>query len=307
VFFIKIAAVYSSFESPLQTINHPLLAARKIQLTIKRDDLIHPQISGNKWRKLKFNLAAMQQLGKSELLTFGGAFSNHIHASAAAGKLFGFTTHGIIRGPELDSENPTLRYAKQCGMNLHPVDRVTYRLRHDQNYLAELQHQFPNAYILPEGGTNSAALLGCKELAESLPPADYIICPTGSGGTLAGLIEGASQSTTVLGVAVLKQAEYLITDIKQLSNRAKQQQNWQLLCDFHDGGYGKFSANLWQFCQAFNHQHDIPLEPIYSGKMMYALWQLIEQGFFAPHTHIIAIHTGGLQGLDGLRYRNLID
>ena len=297
----------SSFESPVQTIHHPLLAARKIQLSIKRDDLIHPQISGNKWRKLKFNLDAMQQQGKSELLTFGGAFSNHIHATATAGKLFGFKTHGIIRGPELDEANPTLNYAKQCGMSLHPVNRITYRLRHDHTYLAQLQAQFPNAYILPEGGTNTAALLGCKELAQSLPSSDVIVCPTGSGGTLAGLIEGAPQHTKLLGVAVLKQALYLIDEIKQLSNKANQQQNWQLLCDFHDGGYGKFSDDLWQFCQTFSEQHAIPLEPIYSGKMLYAVWQLIEQGYFSEGTHIIAVHTGGLQGLDGLKYRGLID
>ncbi len=192
-------------------------------------------------------------------------------------------------------------------MSLHPVNRITYRLRHEQAYLAQLQAQFPNAYILPEGGTNAAALLGCKELAQSLPSCDVIACPTGSGGTLAGLIEGAPQHTKLLGVAVLKQADYLIEEIKLLSNKAKQQQNWQLLCDFHDGGYGKFSDDLWQFCQTFSKQHAIPLEPIYSGKMLYAVWQLIEQGYFAEGTHIIAVHTGGLQGLDGLKYRGLID
>lgn len=293
-------------ESPVQTINHELLSAQKLTLQIKRDDLIHPQISGNKWRKLKFNLRAMQQQGKTELLTFGGAFSNHIHATAAAGQLFGFKTHGIIRGPELDEHNPTLQYAKRCGMTLHPVNRITYRLRGESRYLAELQKQFPHAYILPEGGTNPAALLGCQELAQSLPTSDVIMCPTGSGGTLAGLIEGSPHSTTVLGIAVLKQAEYLIDDIKQLSRKARQQKNWQLLLEHHDGGYGKFSHELWEFCQTFTQQHAIPLEPIYSGKMMYALWQLIEQGFFAEGTQIMAIHTGGLQGLDGLKYRRLI-
>ncbi|MCF7519489.1 pyridoxal-phosphate dependent enzyme [Pseudoalteromonas sp. L21] len=295
-----------SCESPIQPIFHPLLEAHNLQLFIKRDDLIHPEISGNKWRKLKFNLQIMQQQGKSELLTFGGAFSNHIHASAIAGKLFGFKTHGIIRGPLLDEANPTLNDAKRFGMTLHPVNRLTYRQRHDPHYLDELKKQFPNAYILPEGGTNLAAIKGCMELAQSLPASDYIICPTGSGGTLAGLIEGTSSQTTLLGIAVLKHADYLIEEIKQLSNKAKEQHNWQLLCDYHDGGYGKFSDELWRFCQTFTQQYDIPLEPIYSGKMMYAIWQLIEQGYFASGSVITAIHTGGLQGLNGLKYRGLI-
>ncbi|CAM3892862.1 MULTISPECIES: 1-aminocyclopropane-1-carboxylate deaminase/D-cysteine desulfhydrase [Pseudoalteromonas] len=293
-------------ESALQKITCPLLSEKKISLSVKRDDQLHPLISGNKWRKLKYNLMAMQAQGKTELVTFGGAFSNHIHACAAAGKHFNIKTHGIIRGPELDWQNPTLQFAKQCGMQLHPVTRLEYRERQNPDYFAQLQARFPNAYILPEGGTNKAALQGCSELAKSLPQADFVICPTGSGGTLAGLTEGCDNSTQILGVAVLKQAEYLINEIKSLSPIAAQQQNWQLLTQFHDGGYGKFSSELWQFCLMMQSQHQLPLEPIYSGKMMYALWQLIEQDYFPEGSRIIAIHTGGLQGLDGLRYRQLI-
>ncbi|TGE83127.1 1-aminocyclopropane-1-carboxylate deaminase [Pseudoalteromonas sp. KS88] len=298
--------MYSISESPLQQITSPILLKQNLTLHIKRDDLLHPLISGNKWRKLKYNLISMRTQGKSELVTFGGAFSNHIHACAAAGKEFNFKTHGIIRGPELDLNNPTLQFAQQAGMQLHPVTRLEYRERHKHDYLTALQTRFPHAYLLPEGGTNEAALLGCKELAESLPHSDYIICPTGSGGTLAGLIEGASPNTHVMGIAVLKQAEYLINEIKALSKKANNQTNWQLLCDYHDGGYGRFSQHLWQFCESMRTAHLLPLEPIYSGKMMYALWQLIEQGFFASGSKIVAIHTGGLQGLDGLRYRQLI-
>jgi 1-aminocyclopropane-1-carboxylate deaminase len=298
--------VYSILESSLQQLTSPILTKQNLTLHIKRDDLLHPLISGNKWRKLKYNLIAMHTQGKNELVTFGGAFSNHIYACAAAGKEFNFKTHGIIRGPELDLNSPTLQFAKQAGMQLHPVTRLEYRERNKSNYLTTLQARFPNAYLIPEGGTNEAALLGCKELVESLPHSDYIVCPTGSGGTLAGLIEGASLNTHVIGVAVLKQAEYLIDEIKTLSKRANSQHNWQLLCDYHDGGYGKFSTQLWQFCQSMLTSQQLPLEPIYSGKMMYAVWQLIEQGFFPSGSKIIAIHTGGLQGLDGLRYRKLI-
>ncbi len=292
--------------SPLYEITNSYITKKKIELFIKRDDLIHPLVSGNKWRKLKYNLIAVKEQRKTELVTFGGAFSNHIHATAAAGKLFGINTHGIIRGPELDLNNPTLKFAKHAGMTLHPVTRTEYRLRNQPEYLSQLQKRFPNAYILPEGGTNSAALQGVKELAKTLPEHDYLFCPTGSGGTLAGLIEGSKESTQVLGVAVLKNADYLKADITQLSKKAKYQDNWQLLCDFHDGGYGKFSDTLWSFCQSFSQEHSIPLEPIYSGKMMYAIWQLIEQDYFPKGAKIIAIHTGGLQGLEGLKYRGLI-
>ena len=290
----------------LQTITSQLLTDKKLVLNIKRDDLLHPLISGNKWRKLKYNLVHMQQQGKTELLTFGGAFSNHIHACAAAGKEFNLTTHAIVRGPELDLNNPTLKFAQQCGMQLHAVNRLEYKQRHDKAYLAELQTRFPNAYILPEGGTNEFAIEGCKELAQSLPEHDYLICPTGSGGTLAGLIEGSSNKTNLLGIAVLKQAEYLRDEIQTLSPKAKSQKNWQLLTQFHDGGYGRFSTELWRFCQHMQQQHHLPLEPIYSGKMMYALWQLIHDDYFAANSRIIAIHTGGLQGLEGLKYRELI-
>ncbi|WP_350585567.1 pyridoxal-phosphate dependent enzyme [Pseudoalteromonas sp. RB2-MNA-CIBAN-0110] len=290
----------------IQQIDTMFLKKRNIYLGVKRDDLLHPLISGNKWRKLKYNLAHMKKLKKTELLTFGGAFSNHIHACAAAGKEFNLTTHAIVRGPELDHNNPTIQFAKQCGMQLHVVNRLEYRLRNDQDYLNSLQTRFPNAYIIPEGGTNSYALLGCEELVQSLPAHDYLICPTGSGGTLAGLIEGSETATQVIGIAVLKQAEYLKDEICKLSNKANSQNNWQLLTDFHGGGYGKFTPELWRFCQDMNINHNLPLEPIYSGKMMYALFQLIEQDYFPEGSKIIAVHTGGMQGLDGLKYRGLI-
>ncbi|WP_286741701.1 1-aminocyclopropane-1-carboxylate deaminase/D-cysteine desulfhydrase [Pseudoalteromonas sp. UBA2102] len=293
-------------ESPIQQIDSDCLKKRNIRLSIKRDDLLHPLISGNKWRKLKYNLQQMQALNKTQLLTFGGAFSNHVHACAGAGKLFNIKTHAIIRGPHLDTQNPTLQFAKQCAMDLHAVTRIEYKQRHDPDYLAQLQARFTQAYIIPEGGSNTYALPGCAELAKSLPKHDYLVCPTGSGGTLAGLIEGSYEATQLLGIAVLKQAEYLNKEITALSKKAAQQSNWQLLTEFHDGGYGKFSNDLWQFCQRMQQQHNLPLEPIYSGKMMYALWQLIEQDYFAAGSHIMAIHTGGLQGLNGLKYCGLI-
>ncbi|MCF2857508.1 pyridoxal-phosphate dependent enzyme [Pseudoalteromonas sp. SMS1] len=293
-------------ESPVQRINHPLLRDKKVTLLVKRDDLLHPTVQGNKWRKLKYNLIELKRLNRSAILTFGGPFSNHLYATAMASKLFNIPAHIIVRGPHLDMQNPTLRFAKACGVNLHAVTRLEYRQRSDNAYLQDLATQFPNTYIVPEGGSNQFALQGCKELALSLPNADYVCCAVGSGGTLAGILSGLPTSTQALGMCVLKGAEYLSQEVCRLNPNAASQQNWQLMHQFHDGGYGKFSDAQWAFCQQMKQDHALPLEPIYTGKMMFGLWQLIEQSYFPEHSTIVAIHTGGLQGLDGLRYRNLI-
>ncbi|AOT09810.1 1-aminocyclopropane-1-carboxylate deaminase/D-cysteine desulfhydrase [Pseudoalteromonas luteoviolacea] len=296
----------SHLESPLQTIRHPLLSAKKIELKVKRDDLLHPTVQGNKWRKLKYNLIELKRQQCQSLLTFGGAFSNHLYATAMASKLFNIPAHFIVRGPHLDLGNPTIRFAKACKVGLHPVTRVEYRQRHDADYLELLRRQFPTAFIIPEGGSNEFALQGCKELAQSLPPSDYLCCAVGSGGTLAGILQGVRNETKVLGFAVLKNADYLNQEVTSLNPDALHLTNWHILTQFHDGGYGKFSAPLWSFCQTMTLDHHLPLEPIYTGKMMYGLWQMIEQDQFPQHSRIIAIHTGGLQGLNGLRYRHLI-
>ncbi len=284
-------------------LHDPLIKKRRITVSIKRDDLLHPIIHGNKWRKLKYNLVDFTRSGKSELLTFGGPFSNHLYATAAAGKIFNIPTRGIVRGPFLDDSNPTLRFARACDMKLHPVSRLEYRQRCESDYLQRLQGTYPDAFIVPEGGTNEAALKGVKELAASLPEHDFLLCPTGSGGTLAGLLAGHTRKE-VLGIAVLKKANYLVPEINELASAPKC--DWQLMTEYHDGGYGRFSSALWDFCQWMYRSHRLPLEPIYTGKMMYALWQLIEQGYFPAGSHIVAIHTGGLQGKDGLRYRKLV-
>ena len=293
-------------ESPVQEIHHPLLEQKKIKLAIKRDDLLHPIISGNKWRKLKYNLINMQTQGCDSFVTFGGAFSNHLYACAMGCKAFNLKGHAIIRGPELDKRNPTIKMALACGMQLHTVDRKTYRQRHNPEYLASLQNQFPNSLIIPEGGTNQAALQGVMELAQSLPKSNYVVCATGSGGTLAGLAKGCTGNTQVIGVAVLKQADYLNHDIRQLLTTQHQGAPWQLLTDFHYGGYGKFTDEVWTFCELMRQTFHLPLEPIYTGKMLFAIWQLISQDYFPKGSSITAIHTGGLQGLDGLKYRGLI-
>lgn len=290
-------------ESPLQTIHHPLLKQHNITLVVKRDDLLHPLIQGNKWRKLKYNLLHMQQSGVSELVTFGGAFSNHLYATAMACKTFAITGHAIIRGPQLDENNPTIKMARACGLSLHPVTRIEYRQRHQPDYLNTLQHQFPDAFIIPEGGSNSLALNGVKELAQQLPKSDYVMTAVGSGGTLAGLAQGLTPETQLIGVAVLKGAEYLAAEIRTMLD-GKESAAWHLEHDFHHGGYAKVTPELLQFCHTMKQHYRLPLEPIYTGKLFYALFSLVAQGQFPSGATITAIHTGGLQGLDGLRYMN---
>lgn len=293
-------------ESPMQQIDSPAIKKQKLTVYVKRDDLLHPTISGNKWRKLKYNLKDMHDNNKNAFVTFSGAFSNHLYASSMAAKLHNIEGHVILRGPHIDEQNPTIKMARACHMNLHVVNRITYRKRNNTNYQDEIREQLPNCYLIPEGGSNQAALSGVRELARSLPESDYILCPTGSGGTLAGLIDGSAETSHILGIAVLKNAEYLNQDIVRLSEKAATQNNWQILEQYHDGGYGKFTPELWLFCQKIRRDYNLPLEPIYSGKAFYALWQLIEQGYFPAHSNITFVHTGGLQGLDGLRYRKLI-
>ena len=291
-------------ETPVQTIKHPLLKAHQVNLLVKRDDLTHPLISGNKWRKLKYNLTYAKDNDINQLISFSGAFSNHLYALAGASRLFDFKSRVIVRGPTLDEYNPCLRFAKACGVELTPVTRKEYRLRNESDFLKSLAEHYPNALIIPEGGTNERALLGVIELANSLPAADQVWCAVGSAGTFSGLIEGLPHTTQIKGVAVLKQADYLIETIKKLSIRSQKQQNWQLITNQHFGGYGKFTHSLWDFCLSLKSQ--IPLEPIYSGKMFYALFKAVESGEISPGSTVVAIHTGGLQGLTGLKYRGLI-
>lgn len=300
--------LYEPINSPLQPITSALLKRHNITLDIKRDDLIHPLISGNKWRKLKYNLINAQQQGISKLLSFGGAYSNHIHALAAAGHAFNFETIGLIRG-EADSENPTIIDAKQNGMTINYLSRLEYRKRHDPSYLLQLQQQFPDALLIPEGGTNVAALKGVGEILTELADhnPDFIITPCGSGGTTAGLIAASPPHTKVISIPVLKKASYLIEEINNLvTDVGIKNNNWSFIEGYHGGGYAKIPPELVEFIKQFTQQTAIEIEPIYSGKMFFALDDLIKQGYFPAGSRIVALHTGGLQGLRGLKQRGLL-
>lgn len=285
----------------LEAISNTTIAinnAYNIELFIKREDAIHPIISGNKYRKLKYNIEEAKRLNKGAILTFGGAFSNHIAATAAAGKLHGFKTIGIIRGEELANaikSNITLKYAKACGMQFKFISRTTYREK-NSDFLNSLKNKFGDFYLLPEGGTNALAVKGCEEiLTEADAVYDVICASVGTGGTLAGLINCSKPSQQVLGFSALK-GDFLKQDISKFANK----NNWQLITDYHFGGYAKINETLISFINAFKLEYNIALDPIYTGKMLYGILDLIKKGFFKKDTKILAIHTGGLQGIQGM-------
>jgi 1-aminocyclopropane-1-carboxylate deaminase/D-cysteine desulfhydrase-like pyridoxal-dependent ACC family enzyme len=277
-----------------------LLTRYGVELWCKRDDLIHPAISGNKWRKLKYHLLHAKDHGKRHLLSFGGAYSNHIHALAAAGCQSGLRTTGIIRGEYDAVSNSTLRDAQRWGMALVFVDRQSYRRRQDPDWLA--QFDAPDTLIVPEGGSSPLAIPGVAELVSEVPfSPDLWVLPCASGGTLAGLIAGKRDREQILAIAVLKGGGFIADEVCRLHPAAAHIPGWRIALDHHDGGYAKFSPTLWQWVQDFSATTDLPLEPIYSGKAMWGLFRELAAGRIATGSKIVFIHTGGMQGLAGLR------
>jgi len=294
--------------SKLEKINHPLFDKYQLDVRVKRDDLIDNTISGNKWRKLKYNLKQLKGANYQGAITFGGSYSNHIHAFAYACKQHNIPCIGVIRGEARYANNFTLSWARHWGMQCHFVDRKTYRRRFETDFVAELAELYPGYFFIPEGGSNSLAITGVAEIITELNQQtefDTLLTPVGSGGTIAGLISGDSVAQCkhhkVLGVAVLKQAEYLIEEIKcLLTPEALKHNSWRLLTDYHRGGYAKFSTQDIVRLREFNQITGITFEPVYSGKMVLALLDLIEQNYFSQGERIILLHTGGLQGLGGM-------
>ncbi|MGC4040272.1 MAG: pyridoxal-phosphate dependent enzyme [Flavobacterium sp.] len=284
----------------LQSSNHKInIGHANISLYIKREDQLHPFISGNKYRKLKYNLIQAKKENKTALLTFGGAFSNHILAVAAAGNEFGFKTVGIIRGEELQekiNENPTLQKAKDFGMVFEFVSRETYREKNSPAFMEKLKAKFDDFYLIPEGGTNDFAIKGCEEiLTREDEKFNYICCSVGTGGTISGLINCSKSGQQVLGFPALKGA-FLKEDICRFAAKS----NWDLITSYHFGGYGKVSEELIRFINEFYQQHKIILDPIYTGKMVFGVIDLINKNYFPENSKILMIHTGGLQGIAGM-------
>ncbi|SHL30080.1 1-aminocyclopropane-1-carboxylate deaminase [Flavobacterium flevense] len=270
-----------------------------ISVTIKREDLIHPVVSGNKFRKLKYNLLQAKTENKKTLLTFGGAFSNHIAAVAFAARENGFQSIGIIRGDELRdkiAQNATLQFAQECGMQFEFVSREAYRLKNESSFLEELKLKFGDFYLIPEGGTNELAVKGCQEiLTDEDREFDYICCAAGTGGTISGIINSALPHQKVLGFPALK-GDFLQDEICIFV----QNKNWKLINDYHFGGYGKVNEELIAFINDFYDTNQIPLDPVYTGKMVFGVIDMIQKNYFPAQSNILLIHTGGLQGIQGM-------
>ncbi len=282
--------------TPVQVLVHPLFKEQDVQVFIKREDLNHPFVSGNKWWKLKYNLEEARKSDHRTVLTFGGAHSNHIYATAAAAQEEDLKAIGIIRGEELtERANPTLQFANNHGMQLHFVTREQYRQRGEAAFMVDLKNEFGDFYLIPEGGTNELALQGVEEFGLALETAadfDYLCCAVGTGGTLAGLIKALPEKK-IIGFSSLK-GSFLEQEIRQMIGDAFN--NWMINNDYHFGGYGKYDQSLINFIAAAEHQYNIPLEQVYTGKMFYGVIDLIKKQFFPKGSRIMLLHTGGLQG-----------
>ncbi len=285
-------------------IHLPILQEKGIELYVKREDLLHPFISGNKYRKLKYNVAHAKNKGKLCLLTFGGAYSNHILATAAAGKEYNFKTVGVIRGEELGfdvpktlAQNPTLKRAAEFGMEFKFISRQEYQHKKETVFLEKLAQEFPNSYIIPEGGTNELAIKGCEEiLTKEDDVFSHIACAMGTGGTVTGIINSACENQNILIFPALKGA-WVKEEIQSLQPN---KQNWSVISDYHFKGYGKVSDELITFINQFKKETTIPLDPIYTAKMMFGVLDRVENNQFKKGSKILAIHTGGLQGIEGI-------
>lgn len=267
---------------------------------------MHGPCHGNKFRKLKYHLLEFQQAHKREILTFGGAFSNHLYATAATGFQLNIPTIGIIRG-EIDMENPTIKKIIKWGMKLYPLERSIYAQRGQEKFNSYIASKFPHAYIIPEGGHHILAQRGISELVREVrtqmsEQMDYWVCPYGTGSTARGIIAELNDHEKMLIYPALKGFNHekikneLIDGINILAERI-------VIRDAHRGGYGKRHPEIEEFILDFFHQYEILLDPVYTGKMFYQLFSDIREGFFPERSTIMVVHTGGLQGLAGYNYR----
>ncbi|PCJ28634.1 MAG: 1-aminocyclopropane-1-carboxylate deaminase [SAR86 cluster bacterium] len=283
-----------------------LLDRHNICFNILRLDTIHPTIHGNKWYKLKRNLRQFQTKGVSRVLSFGGAYSNHLYALAAAGEHFSLETIGLVRGEIVEPLNPVLKFAKDRGMTLIPLSRTEYRHKHEESFLAKLQDRLGPFQLLPEGGSNLLAVQGCEEIAESIRwqsssrPRIVALC-CGTGATMAGIVAGLSHQSSsnpaeVLGISVLKGEGYLQGEVRKWleKNHCQSATNWRVEENYHCGGYAKTNPGLKAFLESFSTSFSLPLEPVYTGKLIYALFNMIKEGVIPDGVEIIAIHTGGI-------------
>lgn len=278
----------------IQEITNPLLKSKKVRLLIQREDLNNSHCMGNKWWKLRYNLTQAVRQNQSTILTFGGAFSNHIAATASACNILGLKSIGIIRGDFIDNLNPTLLRAKNEGMQLQFVDRETYRNKSNIDW----KYIYSDCYLIPEGGTNELAVKSCEDMV-SFKDFDIVCVPVGTGGTLSGVIRSLKSSQVAIGFSSLKGGEFLNDEVKKYVKTS----NWSIQLDYHFGGYAKVSQELVTFMNEFKSDFSIQLESTYTAKMFYGIFDMIKNNYFPPNSTIVAVHTGGLQGIEGINQR----
>ena len=301
---------------PLHTIKDLITEKYGISLYILRTDLTHPQISGNKWFKLKNNLIEAKNKNINTLLTFGGAFSNHIAATAAAGKEYGFKTIGIIRGEEYSELNPTLNFAVKSGMKLDYVSRSLYKDKTELYKYANTKYWEDKFYLIPEGGSNELGVSGCMEISNHINlDFNYICCASGTGATLSGIILSLKKNQKAVGFQILKASGYIKNEVNTwllkypkicipksnennnpIIENSLIQINWEVNENYHFGGYGKTNTGLKDFIKWFQQTNNVPLDFLYTGKMMFGIYDMIEKEIFKRGDTIVAIHTGGMQG-----------
>lgn len=285
---------------PVDRLNSALLAEKGVELLVLREDLIHPFVSGNKWRKLRYNLEYFRQAQKKHLITFGGRYSNHLVAVAASAYVNGISCTGIVRGED-ESEKEYLNFMRSCGMHLHFISRTDYRNKQEADFLKTLIREIPvlNNKIaeseilwIPEGGSNEYGVKGCEEIINSIAePFDILCCPVATAATLAGIARSLPSNKKAIGFAVLRAQEYLE---KELQKWEAPPAAYTLLHDYHFNGYARCTAELKDFCIKFSGEFNIPVEPIYTGKMFYGLMDLVQRNYFPRGTRIMAMHTGGI-------------
>ncbi len=292
--------------SPVERIELPLFKEKGLDVFVKRDDLIHSDISGNKWRKLKWNIAQAQKRRNQQIITFGGAHSNHIAATAAAGKAFGIKTIGIIRGEEVDLNNPTLSFAAEMGMEIQRVSRSEFRGIDTRDYLESLREVYGNAYVIPQGGANFYGVNGCMEIMSELGESyQRIFVASGTGTTFAGMALGNRQKASLFSVPVLKNGGFIEEDVNRFiseflvdeETEAEVRSNLHYMLDYHFGGYAKINSQLIEFIREIYNTTDLKLDPVYTGKAFFALCDMAKNTDAIQGEKWLFIHTGGLQGI----------
>lgn len=295
--------------SPVQKLDSEWLQSKKISLLVKRDDLIHEHISGNKWRKLKYNLIHAQNEKKEGIITFGGAYSNHLAATAFACKAAGLKSVGVVRGEDADENNSTLLFCKQNGMTIKKISREDYKAKEEDGFLKLLHHEFQNHFVVPGGGANFYGVNGCMEIiTEEKTESDVICCACGTGTTLAGITAALNENQRAIGFPVLKGGEFLAAETEKhlwyfsfdsewVKDKKKQ---FEIQPGYHFGGYAKTNPELFHFIEKMKTEYHLPTDPVYTSKMLFGVFDLIEKNYFSHGTRIMVIHTGGMQGWSGM-------